>query len=232
MKKFFSSFHGLSLFLIAKCAVLVPISYKLFASDASLAWIVHTVSPYFSLYNCVKPLSGAFGGIGGAFMIALASLVSSIVLKGSAVFSTAFLSLHLPGLAASLYWATAHWLVRLALPLLCIVLFIVHPVGMGAWAYTLLWFVPVVLWVKGKASLFEKALASTITAHAVGSVIWLYTLPSVSSFWVALIPMALTERFFFAAGMVIAYHLYALLVQMVCAVSKKGVAAIRNSFVA
>lgn len=231
MKKFFSSFHGLSLFLIAKCAVLVPISYKLFASDAPLAWIVHSVSPYFSLYNCIKPLSGAFGGIGGALMIAFASLVSSIVFKGTAIFSTAFLSLHLPGLSASLYWATAHWLVRLALPLLCIMLFVVHPIGMGAWAYTLLWLVPVVLWAKSNLSLFEKALASTFIAHAVGSVIWLYTLPSLSSFWISLIPIVLAERFFFAAGMVITYHLYALLLQVLYAVSKKSVFVIRKSFV-
>lgn len=84
--------------------------------------------------------------------------------------------------------------------------FIVHPVGGAAWAYSLYWLIPVALYMIRKESLFLTALGSTFTAHAVGSVIWIYANPMTPQTWLALIPVVFIERLVFASGMVVAYH--------------------------
>jgi len=79
---------------------------------------------------------------------------------------------------ASLYWSTRHYSIRLLLPIVCMGLFIIHPVGAQAFAYSLYWLIPVVLFFVPQRFLFLQALGSTFIAHAVGSVIWLYTVPN------------------------------------------------------
>ena len=86
------------------------------------------------------------------------------------------------------------------------VAFIAHPVGAQAWVYSLYWLIPVVLYFLRKESLFLTALGSTFTAHAVGSVIWIYANPMTPQAWLVLIPVVFIERFVFASGMVVAYH--------------------------
>jgi len=49
-------------------------------------------------------------------------------------------------------------------------------------------------------SFFLVALSSSFIAHAVGSVIWLYSLSMPAEKWIALIPIVAVERFIFAAG--------------------------------
>jgi hypothetical protein len=59
----------------------------------------------------------------------------------------------------------------------------------------ILYFVP-------QKNIFFTSLGSTFTAHAVGSVIWLYTIPMTAGMWLALIPIVALERLCFATGMV------------------------------
>lgn len=228
-KRFLAPFaHAITLFFFAKIVTYMPISLKLFSADMPLAWVLNAVSPYFSLYNSIKPLAGAFGGVTGSLWMIGATLCSSLVFKGLAAFSLSFFAFHLPGFCASLYWATSHWAVRAGIPFGCIALFVVHPVGSQAWLYSMLWVAPLVIWVFSLQSLFLTALASTLTAHAVGSLIWLYTIPSHASFWVNLIPVAAAERILFAASMVVMYYGYALLVKQVQKVAQRLVLVARR----
>ena len=57
------------------------------------------------------------------------------------------------------------------------ILFIAHPVGAAAAPYAFYWFIPIFIAMMRNRTLWHDALASTFTAHAVGSVIWLYTVP-------------------------------------------------------
>ena len=52
-------------------------------------------------------------------------------------------------------------------------------------------------------------LGSTFTAHAVGSVIWLYAglVPNPET-WLALIPVVVLERILFASGMFVGYTIF------------------------
>jgi hypothetical protein len=80
-------------------------------------------------------------------------------------------------------------------------------------------------------SLFLQALGSTFIAHAVGSVIWLYTVPMTAAMWMGLMPIVLFERIAFALGMVIAHYVISFIFEMidtVCVIDKKVVLAVRQ----
>jgi len=97
-------------------------------------------------------------------------------------------------------------MIRCLMPLGCMLLFVLHPVGADAWIYAMYWWIPVILYITQRNDLFAMALGSTFVAHAVGSVIWLYTVPMAASTWLALIPIVLIERLLFALGMVVLYR--------------------------
>ena len=70
-------------------------------------------------------------------------------------------------------------------------------------------------------SFYAQALGATFTAHAVGSVIWLYTMPMAQEAWLALIPQVAIERLTFAAGIVVAYHAMNILSSWCCFAAQK-----------
>jgi len=97
--------------------------------------------------------------------------------------------------------------INLLLPLSAMVLFYVHPVGKVAFVYSLYWLIPVVLYFFPR-NIFNTALSSTFIAHSVGSVIWLYTMPSIPEKWIALLPIVAFERFLCAMVSVLAILLF------------------------
>lgn len=159
---------------------------------------------YFSLTDVLMPLSG-LGGFGlTLFLFASRITFRSLVLHAGLT----SIVYHLPGLCASFYWAhkKLQRLIGILIPLMCMILFIAHPVGRFAALYTLLWFIPIALSVSKKTTPFTKSLTSTFIAHAVGSVIWLYTKNLTSVEWLSLIPVVIVERLTFAGIMTVAYY--------------------------
>jgi hypothetical protein len=71
----------------------------------------------------------------------------------------------------------------------------------------LYWLIPVILYVVPQRSLFLNGLGSTFVAHAVGSVIWLYTVPMTAGMWMGLMPIVALERILFALGMVVVHRM-------------------------
>jgi len=111
----------------------------------------------------------------------------------------------LPMLFAVVYFANFRGKMKLSavVPLACIGLFLLHPVGRAAWLYSLYWLIPVlavVLPERVPGKLFFRSFGATFTAHAVGSVIWLYTVPMSAEQWLTLIPVVAYERFLFGLG--------------------------------
>ena len=90
------------------------------------------------------------------------------------------------------------------IPLVCMGLFWLHPVGQQAWFYALYWLIPLAGKFLSKR-LFFRSLGSTFTAHAVGSTLWLYTVPMPAEAWIALIPVVAMERILFAAGISVSF---------------------------
>jgi hypothetical protein len=114
----------------------------------------------------------------------------------------------LPTLAAAWCWRAEEnffqkIFINILLPIFCFLLFVFHPTS-SFW-YGLYWFIPVILF--SQKNIFAVAFRSSFVAHAVGSVIWCYTIPMSSSQWIALIPIVAVERFVMAAGMVFVVRL-------------------------
>ncbi len=119
-------------------------------------------------------------------------------------------------------------LLQYGLPILAIILFWVHPAIWGTWAmlYPLYWLIPLLVllsagplgsWLDKNDSWLNnghfktvrrwgawmgRALGATFTQHAIGGVLWLYTIPASQNpaFWLALIPLVAIERLVFSMG--------------------------------
>jgi hypothetical protein len=199
--------------------------------------------------NSILPLSGAFGGVLGAGLVFLMrQLIHIICFK---TLSLSFLALCVPGFCASLYWVqpsphpslkategTARLrrtsspieslfvhVLHLLLPIACMALFIAHPVGSQAFIYSFYWLIPVVLYFIPHRSLFLTALGSTFIAHAVGSVIWCYTVPMTAGMWMGLLPIVALERTLFALGMVVAHHMISFIFKMIDDIALRNISA-------
>ncbi|MFA5074979.1 MAG: hypothetical protein WC436_02640 [Candidatus Babeliales bacterium] len=125
----------------------------------------------------------------------------------------------LPTLLSTLCWSVSikqkisntkfikllNFVLKVLLPIMCIILFTLHPEGNKAYIYSFYWFIPMIIYFLNKFrfynSHFLTALATTFVAHAVGSVIWLYTVPMTAFMWMSLIPVVAIERLIFACCM-------------------------------
>ncbi len=182
------------------------IGLLLITTLSKISYMVGSWTSFFSLRNCITPLSGAFGGFGGSLLVF--GFYGFIRLYFRFSFWRLFIN-HIPSLFASWYWVFNHWTTRLMVPAVCMVLFIVHPVGCKAFVYSLYWLIPICLYLfkKDQDSIFLQSLGSTFVAHAVGSVLWLYIIPMTVWQWYALIPIVAIERLLFAAGMCVVHKL-------------------------
>ena len=150
----------------------------------------------------------------------LASGPASIVMLGALLFGRTLLVGSSMTMGIPTFFATLNWsadtckknfyqaVLQVILPLICIALFIVHPIGNQAWVYSMYWLIPVTLFTLqrlGYHSIFFTALNSTFIAHALGSIIWLYVANLEAATWIALIPRVAVERFVFALVNTVGY---------------------------
>jgi hypothetical protein len=177
-----------SLFLVLR-------SVKLFS-------IVGSCVAFFRCSDMVMPLIGNAGlsCIGTLFAVRFALKVLLYQTPLS------FLLYHIPGVVASAYWAFENKMIAFIVPLICMITFLIHPIGFAAAPYALYWFIPITLYFVRSKTIFMHSLSSTFIAHAIGSVIWLYVHPMSPAFWLALIPVVAVERLMFASGMTFVYH--------------------------
>jgi hypothetical protein len=150
---------------------------------------------FFSIAHCINPLIGLYAGLS-------ASIFALLIKIGFTWYSTSLTSLpilvyHIPTFCGSLYLSNlahssptfAKRLLAAFIPALCMILFSIHPVGSGAFAYTFFWLIP---------------LGTALIPHnnLFGSVLWIYLINSLSvATWYGLIPVVIAERLFFASGM-------------------------------
>lgn len=153
------------------------------------------------LSSVMMPALAAVSGIGGMVLMSM-----YMILKFSS--GKMLITKGLPTLAAiySAQCTAPSWrsaLLNIGIPVAAATAFVVHPVGHIAWVYSLFWIIPVggeLLRIKGVTSLFNRLLTGTFIAHAVGSVIWLYLVPTTAATWFALLTIVPVERFVFASG--------------------------------
>lgn len=171
MNKKFAFLISFFVFCLAR---LVPFSY-----------MIGSLGAFFSASTIAATLLGTYGS--------LWSLVLFFLLNKKLT-SVQFLFNRIPLLFAGLSYRSSNSIVSVVAPLLCVVLFVIHPVGFYAWSYSMYWLVPVILFFNKSETIFSRALSSVLIAHAVGSVVWLYTHDMTPEFWLSLIPVVAVER--------------------------------------
>lgn len=165
----------------------------------------------FSGFTLLGPVAGAFVGIGLYAGILAIHRLFRFALLGTVLPMTCYI----PSLAGALYWQHNNRLVRIGLPVFCMLAFVAHPVGGQAFLYSFYWFIPMFLYFVPRPSVFFTALGATFTQHAVGSIIWLYMGSLTAAEWYALIPVVALERLFAAAALTVAYYSIRALIALV-----------------
>lgn len=184
---------------------LLPILHAI--SMQILSWIpmagmLGTKAAFFSVGHCLSPLIGFFSGVGSSFLVySVRTLFHFIALP-----SLGACTYYIPTLCGTLYLATNSRLIKFLIPSSCMILFLLHPTGQESGLYTLYWIAPLILSILPIRSIFLSALASTLTTHAVGSTLWLYTHQTDVLFWHALISVVWFERLTYALSITAGYY--------------------------
>lgn len=176
---------------------------SLIAYHLNFSSVLGAENQSFTLFQFFAPITGVFlGPFVGAISIFFAQLMNFFVLgKAFTLFNLARFA---PMLLAAYYFGSAKKKLVAVVPLICMFLFVLHPVGQRVWFYSLYWLIPLGAAFFGE-KLFLKSLGSTFTAHAIGSTAFLYLLPTTPELWVMLIPVVLVERVLFASGISLSF---------------------------
>lgn len=166
----------------------------------------------FTLFEFIYPLPAVFlGSLWGAGVVLLVRVINWAI-SGKTLDLITFLRFF-PVVFAAIYFSTRSKL-NLLVPIICMILFWAHPIGRAAFPYGLFWFIPL-LALPFKKNIALNSLGTTFTAHAIGSVVFLYTVPMSALIWRSLIPVVIIERFVFATGIATAYICISLAIKYV-----------------
>lgn len=200
--KFRGFFTKKRIFFILLFTVLVFIGSRINFSP-----ILGAEKQYFTLFQFFGPVAGGFlGPVLGTISVLFAE-IANFFIAGKA-FNFINLFRLTPMLFAAFYFGLNKKRFYMAIvPLLCMFLFIIHPIGNQVWFYSMYWLIPVIA-LFFKKNLFAKSIGATFTAHAIGSTIWLYTIPMEPGVWLSLIPIVMYERLMFSAGIVVSYVVF------------------------
>lgn len=162
----------------------------------------------FTLFDLFAPVAGAFlGTVPGVIAVISASFINLAVHGFPGVQQDSILKLvatlrFLPLLAGVIYFSHSKKLGKfvIAIPILSMIIFNLHPVGRSVWYYSLFWLIPVIIYFLRERFLLARALGSTFTAHAIGGAVWIWAFNMPASVWVSLIPLVILERSMFTLG--------------------------------
>lgn len=101
------------------------------------------------------------------------------------------------------------------LPIICISLFILHPIGNSVWFYSLFWTIPIIITIEKEriekivknyaAKVYLYSLGTAFVDHAVGSTLFLYFMNIPKEAWLMAIPLTIIERLIIAFGITLSY---------------------------
>ncbi|MBI5553917.1 MAG: hypothetical protein HY917_04215 [Candidatus Diapherotrites archaeon] len=174
----------------------------LVASQVNFSALVGAPNQFFTLFQFLGPIAGGFlGPVLGAVSVLGSQLLSAFLLGKSWDFISV---LRLTPMLFAAYYFGRHGLksfekLSVAVPLVAMAAFMLHPVGGKVWFFSLYWLIPVIAGFF-RNSLFWRSLGATFMAHAVGGAIWVWTVPMTPEQWVALIPIVAFERAVFTLG--------------------------------
>lgn len=161
----------------------------------------------FTLFDFFGPIAGAFlGPIYGVISVLGVEIANNLI-KQTPWTAGSIIRLF-PTLFATFYFATItkkgpnNWI--LAVPFVAIFAFLAHPIGREVPQYTLFWLIPFLAY-RFRNNLYMRSLGATFTAHAVGGMMWIWAFNLKAAVWNSLIPVVISERLLFAAGIAISF---------------------------
>jgi hypothetical protein len=193
---------------------------SLLASNINFSKIIGSENQTFTFFQFIGPISGGFLGAGAGILSVMLAQIISFIWLGKQLELINILRF-LPMVFAAFYFAKYQKgkIEGALVGLICMALFIIHPIGSQVWYYSLYWLIPL-LAVIIKDNLLLRSFGSTFTAHAVGSTIWLYFVPSTPEMWVLLIPIVAYERTIFALGISLTYYAFNTVFSKIDAIAK------------
>jgi hypothetical protein len=186
-----------------KTPVLVSTILSILGRFIKLHYIVGSKHALFSAAECITPLTGLYGGWRASALLFGVQTIISLITAYS--ITPLLLVYHFPSFCASVFLSTKSRS-RILVPLSCIGLFIAHPVGWQTGWYALFWLIPLIVSLLDVRGFFLQALGATFTAHAVGTIIYLYFKGLTHEHLLILAPIVLLERLTFATGMTVAQY--------------------------
>jgi len=194
--------------------LIIFVTLSLVAMRVNFSQLLGTENKSFTFFQFLAPIGGGiFDPLFGSFAALLAQGLNFAIFGGQMdLFS---LLRFFPAMFAAWYFGTKKNDI-LFVPIACMALFWLHPVGAQAPLYALFWVIPVAARFTGN-NLFLRSLGATFTAHAVGSIAFLYTIPSEPALWTALIPVVLIERIVFASGIATSFIVVSTALEMLSA---------------
>lgn len=175
----------------------------------------------FTVFDFLAPISGSFIGImPAAISVILIQLINTILHGG---FTDIGAVIRLFPTLFGLWYFARRDRALLAVPILAMLVFILHPIGRTVWYYSLFWLIPVACYPLRNRILFARGLGATFTAHAVGGAAWIWAFNLPATVWIGLIPVVIKERLVLALGIMLAYNLF---VNLLYVATKKKILAL------
>ncbi len=161
----------------------------------------------FTLFDFFGPIASGFIGLWPGIIAVFLMQFANFLLHGAQVVDAGTIIRFFPALFAVWYFhKKSRW--NLWPAILAIIAFNLHPIGRSAWYFSLYWLIPILCYFFRERFLLARALGTTFTAHAVGSVLWLYVFNLPAKVWLSLLPVVAMERLVFAAGIAVAYLIF------------------------
>ncbi len=176
------------------------------AKYATITFLVGSKAMLLSASSIISPMLGILGGKRFSLLYFISQFFLNFLKITLLGYKFILLGYQIPQFFASFYWLSSSRLARSIVPIISIILFIAHPTGYLAWKYATLWLIPILISFFAFDKIFFKALGATFTAHSVGSVLWIYSIPMSPESFISLIPIAIIERILFALGMISVYY--------------------------
>lgn len=160
----------------------------------------------FMAYDAFAPMAGAFiGTLPGVLAVFFMQFINFLV-HGAVIEDIGTIIRFLPMLFAVLYFARKSKF-NLIIPIIAILAFIVHPIGITVWYFALFWTIPIIAYFFRNRFLLARSLGATFTAHAVGGALWIWVFALPAPVWISLIPIVILERALFAIGISVSFVL-------------------------
>ncbi|MBN2330460.1 MAG: hypothetical protein JXC85_01470 [Candidatus Aenigmarchaeota archaeon] len=172
----------------------------------------------FSMGVMFGPALGGLLGVNLGIATILGSQLVGTAIGLYKLKDTLSLLIFFPILIGSIYFSRSFRGDRrlLAIPAACIVLFLLHPIGLQVWYFSLFWLVPMaIISFKDRidnalrhpvARTYSYSLGTAFVDHSVGSVVYLWFLAIPAEFWIAAIPLVVIERLLIALGITFSFH--------------------------